>query len=340
MGMVGRRRFMVATGALLAVPRVALAQAQKRLPVLGILNPGSKPTPELPHQLLLLKRLRELGWVEGKTLRVERANAEFRVDHLPELASTLVAKKVDVIWTNSPRGAVAAARATTTIPIVFWRVGAPIEFGLVDSLARPGRNVTGLAWFADMEIYIKRIQLLREMVPGARRLAGLVAPPGNQQTVTGKRPDFGPIGERFRVALRELRFEALRVEVGNSADVEKASAQIEEWRADCLSVADVPETVGARKQIIDMARHLRLPDVYEAQEWIQAGGLFSYGIVFLPTLLRTAEMVDRILRGAKPADMPVELPSDYELTVNLKTAKLLDLAIPQSILLRADRVIE
>ena len=155
MSSIGRRNFLLSASALLAVPRIVLAR--KKLPVLGLLLPGRKPSSAASTWYGgLERRLRELGWIEGKTLRIERAFSGDALDRLPELAAQLVAKKVDVIWTGSPRGAVAAARATTTIPIVFWRVGFPVQYGLVDTLAKPGRNVTGLAWFANEDIYVKR----------------------------------------------------------------------------------------------------------------------------------------------------------------------------------------
>lgn len=339
MSQVRRRQFLTAAAALLAVPRIAGAQAAKRLPVLGMLIPGRKPPPDAPISPFE-KRLAELGWIEGKTLLIERAYSEGSIDRLPELAATLVAKNVDVIWTVGPPGAVAAARATTTIPIVFWRTGFPVEVGLVDSLARPGRNVTGVAWFADASIYVKRFQLLRELAPGARRVA-LLTTSTNDPTVAGGMLDLKPLlRDKVDAALRRLGFESRRYELATGADLEPALAAIAKWAPNVLSVPDVALTALARRQIVDFARRQRLLDIYETLEWTQAGGLFSYGITVLPTLLRTADMVDRILRGAKPADLPVELPSHYEMVVNLATAKTLGFKVPQSILLRADKVIE
>jgi putative ABC transport system substrate-binding protein len=250
----------------------------------------------------------------------------------------LVAKKVDVIWTSSPLGTVAAARATNTIPIVFWRSGFPVELGLVDSLARPGRNVTGLT-FADPDTILKRYQLLREIAPSVRRLA-ILWPSNTLRGVSGDMINLDPLWARLDAFLRDLRFEVRKFEVLKDADVEPALAAIAQWRADSLSVPATPETISERKRIIDFARRNRLPTIYQTRDWVEAGGLFSYGIVEEPTLVRTAELVDRILRGAKPADLPVELPNLYELTVNLATAKALGIKVPQSILLRADKVIE
>lgn len=337
MHQVLRRRFLFAGGALLGTPLMLRAQGQKRLPVLGILALGLKPS---PHVSALEKRLNELGWIEGRTLSIERVYAENKFDRLPELAAALVAKKADVIWTVAPPGAVAVARATKTIPIVFWRVGGPVEFGLVDSLARPGRNVTGLAWYADAGIYIKRMQLLKEIAPNARRMAWLIGTTEQSRTVSGAIPDFSSVRSQGPAAARELGLEYRVFEMAKPADLEPLFDAIAQWGADSLFVADVPRTVAERTRIVDFARRHRLLDIYETLEWTQAGGLISYGIVFEPTLLRTAEMVDRILRGAKPADIPVELPSQYELVVNLATARALRHTVPPSILQRADRVIE
>lgn len=340
MRQVGRRQFLTAAGALLAAPHLAHAQASTKLPVLGFLLPSSKVPPERLQKWPFFKRLRELGWVEGKTLRIEYAFSGKNLGRLPELAAMLVAKKVDVIWTASPRGVVAAAQATTTIPIVFWRVGFPDRLGIIDSIARPGRNVTGLAWFADEGIYIKRYQLLREVAPNAVRLASLRSSLASFRDVSGNVVDMKWLRDKVEAARGDLGFEGQMFEVRKPADFEPAFTAIEQWGADSMIVNDVPLTINARKQIVDFARRHRLIDFYYTAAWVQAGGFISYGIVFEPTLLRTADMVDRILRGARPADMPVELPSEYELTINLKTAKALALTIPPSIMLLADRVIE
>lgn len=338
MSPIRRRQFLLAAGALLAASGIGRARAG--LPVLGILNPGHKPPPDHPGNMLFWGYLRKLGWVEGETLLVERADAGDRLERLPELAAALVAKKVDVIWTASPWGAVAAARATKTIPIVFWRVGFPVEYGLVDSLAEPGRNVTGLAWFADESIYVKRYQLLRELAPHAARV-GTISPAAVTMYDTAGRPvDRTWLVDKISAATRLMGFQGQLFPVKGLADFDPAFAAIERWGADSLMVFDVPLLILARQRIIDFARRARLVDVYETREWAEAGGLMSYGIAFTPTLLRTLNMVDRILRGAKPADMPVELPSEHELAVNLAVAKKQGIEVPQSILLRADRVIE
>lgn len=337
-----RRQFLIAAGAMLAAPRIARAQAQKRLPVLGILGPFLKPTPEVIAKSPLLGRLRGLGWIEGETLRVERAFAENNFDRLPDLAAILVAKKVDAIWAWGPAAAVAAARATKTIPIVFWFTPLPIELGLVDSFARPGRNVTGTAWSATgvVETYLKQAQLLREIAPDSRRLARLYAKDW-LRTVAGEVLDSSSsMQASIDVGLRGLGFEVRRFEVFKDGDFEAASDAIAQWGADSLFVPAGDLMARAGKRIVDFARRKQLADAYSFHSLAEQGGLISYGFNSIPSLLRTAEYVDRILRGAKPADLPVELPQHYEIVVNLKTAKSLGLKVPQSILLRADRVID
>jgi ABC-type uncharacterized transport system substrate-binding protein len=336
MSRMSRRNFLLGASALLAAPTIALAR--KRPPVLGILSPGRKPSAHDPTHLLFQRHLKALGWIDGKTLRIERVFCGEDLGRLPELARELVAKRVDVIWTGSPPGAVAAARATSTIPIVFWRVGFPVELGLVDSLAKPGGNVTGLAWIAGPGIIVKRYQLLRELAPHATRVGSLVAP-NTMYDVSGHLVDLDWLTREVRAVAQKMGFDAERFPVRKLSDFELEFTAIRKWDADSLVVYDVPLTLLARKQIVDFARRGRLVDVYESREWAEAGGLMSYGIVFAPTLVRSLDMVDRILRGARPADMPVELPSQYELVVNLRSAKAQGFEVPQSILLRADRVI-
>jgi len=292
MSAIRRRQFLLAAGALLAAPRIG--RARSKLPVLGILQPGHRVPTNDPGHLLFWGYMRKLGWVEGETLLVERAYSGDRLDRLPELAAGLVAKEVDVIWTPSPLGAVAAARATKTIPIVFWRVGFPVELGLVDSLARPGRNVTGLAWFADESIYVKRYQLLKELAPNAARI-GTISVPNMMYDVNGNLLDLRWFVARIGVAVKRMGMQRQLFPVRSLADYDAAFAAIEKWGADSFSVGDVPLTNLARKRIIEFARRLRLVDVYFAREWVEAGGLMSYGIVIIPTLLRTLDMVDRIL---------------------------------------------
>lgn len=336
MGQSGRRRFLVFSGALLAAP-FARTQNAKSLPVLGILSPHRKPPPESGATNPLRKRMEELGWFVGKTHLVESAYGDGHEERLPELAATLVAKKVDVIWALGPEAAVAAARATKTIPIVFWGVAYPVEQGLVESFARPGRNATGVAWSASPEFDAKRVQLLREIAPDGRRLAHLNVPSA-VSTVSGGR--VATAGGAVDGAARSLGFELRKFPVLKAADFEPAFAAIVAWGAQALLVAGTTVTARARKPIAEFALRERLPAIYTLSGFVEAGGLISYAIDRRATMARSMDYVDRILRGAKPAELPVDLPSHYELAVNLKTARALGLTIPQSILLRADRVIE
>jgi putative ABC transport system substrate-binding protein len=338
-----RRKFLLASGALLAAPFVSRAQA--RMPVVGFLLPQHKPSPEvLAGQIAkspVLARLRELGWVEGKTFNAERAFGGPTIEGLSEAAANLVAKKVDVIWVQNSPGAVAAARATKSIPIVFVLASFVVESGLVDSFARPGRNVTGQAWFAEPLALLKPTELLREIVPKARRLAFLTVPPDlNMQTVAGGPVDLTSFMSGMNAGVRRLGFEGESFPIRNDSEFEQLLAAIEKWGPDCLRVASTTRTDRFQKQILEFARRHRLPDAYEGRNWIEIGGLASYGVVTLPMFRRSADMLDRILRGAKPADLPVEFPTHYEVAINLKTAKALGITVPQSVLVRADRVIE
>jgi len=295
------------------------------------------PHPPSPVSLLR-KRFGELGWVAGKTYRVEFAYAGGKLDRLPALADMLVAKKVDVIWTLGPEAAVAAARATTTIPIVFALVGFPVESGLVDSLAKPGRNVTGVAWSSSPGIDAKRIQLLREIAPDALRLASLSVP-SLVDTVSGDR--ISAISrDAFDAASRDQGFELRRFKVLEDADLEPAFAAIVKWGAQALQDTGSPLSYRNMKRIVDFTNRNRLPAIFTFPDYVKAGGLMSYAVDWRPIVVRSYGYVDKILRGAKPAELPVDLPKTYKLAVNLKTAKALGLTIPPSLLLQADKVIE
>lgn len=338
-----RRELLVASMALAAAPFVSRAQA--RMPVVGFLLPQHQPSPEvLAGQIArsaILARLRELGWVEGKTFNAERAFGGPTIEGLSAAAANLVAKKVDVIWAQNSPGAVAAARATKSIPIVFVLASFVVESGLVDSFALPGRNVTGQAWFAEPLALLKPSELLREIVPKARRLAFLTVPPDlNLQTVAGGPVDITSFVSRLNAEVRRLGFEQKSFPVANESEFEQLLAAIEQWGPDCLRVASTTRTDRFQKQILEFARRHRLPDAYEGRYWIEMGGLASSGVVVLPMFRRSADMLDRILRGAKPADLPVEFPTQYEVAINLKTARALGITVPQSVLTRADRVIE
>lgn len=341
MGAIARRRFLTGIGAALALSATAGAQQRTRLPVLGVLSPKPPPSPEAIAKSPLTRRLRELGWLENDTLQIERLSAENDIARLPSLAATLAEKNVDVILALGQASAVAAARATKTIPIVFWWTGIPVELGLVDSYARPGRNVTGTAWSASglVETYLKQAELLREIAPAAKRLARLRSVDW-LRTLAGDLWDGTEWHASIDAGMRAVGFDVRRFEVRQAADFDATFLAIEKWRPDALFVQGGDLMLGAGKRIVELARRNRLPDVYAFHYQVEQGGLISYSFNPVPSLVRSAEYVDRILRGAHPADLPVELPQHYQIVVNLKTAKALGLTVPQSILLRADRVLD
>jgi putative ABC transport system substrate-binding protein len=292
----GRRQFLLAAAALAAAPRVR-AQAPARLPTLGLLYPNPTVTGDGDARKYKAKWLAALGWNVGKNLLVVHASAEGREDRLAGLAEQLVHKGLDVIWAAGPEAALAAARATRSIPIAFYGVGFPVEQGLVDSLAKPGRNVTGLTTIAGLE-WAKCLEALREIVPAARQLSWI----------------------RVQTVMRSVSGEVVRT-------------------GDHLIDPHAPR-LGFEIRRVPVSAPEDLEGAFEAWPFIQAGGLVSYAASRGWMSQHSFTFVDRILRGARPADIPVERPSRFELIVNLRTAKALDLEVPQSLLLRADRVIE
>ncbi|MGQ0547904.1 MAG: ABC transporter substrate-binding protein [Betaproteobacteria bacterium] len=327
---MARRRLLAAAAALTAAPW-AVAQSQRRIPTLGILSPNRPPkgtqTPLVKH-----------GWKPGETLLIEFPDAGGSEGRLTAIAAELVAKKVDVIWAAGPDAALAAARATSTIPIVFWGVLYPVEQGLIESFARPGRNVTGVAFTASPESDAKRLELLREIAPAVRRL-GFLSAPVRLDAIKVKEAATRAAAA-MREAARRLGYDFREFEVEKPGDLDAAFAAILDWRAEALMTQPSTLINRERKRIIDFANGNKLPGVFTLPEYVASGGLVAYAIDSGPTVARSFDYVDRILRGASPADLPVELPSKYVLAVNLRTAKLLGLSVPPSLLLRADRVIE
>jgi len=279
----------------------------------------------------LSKRLRELGWVEGRNLLFELRSADGHPDRLPGLAADLVRAKVDVIIAVSPPAIKAARNATGVIPVVMAFSGIdPIRAGFVTSLASPGGNVTGLSLLAT-EVTVKRLEVLKEALPGASRVAVLVNP-RNASTVE----QFAAL----RAAAPALSVELQPVEIARSGEYVDAFAVIARARADALIVPSDPEFFRDRRGLVDLAARRRIPTSYEWRDFVEMGGLMSYGSNRGALAARVAVYVDKILRGAKPADLPVEQPTNFELVINLKTAKTLGLTIPPSLLLRADQVME
>jgi len=333
---MSRRRFLLAAGAL-AAARLARAQRTSRLPTLGILSPFPQPAPKYIANNPFTNRLRELGWIEGETLDIERAYTVDSEDRLPEMAAQLVHAQVDVIWTIGPHAALAAARATKSIPIVFWGVGYPVQQGLVQSLARPGGNLTGIASTTSPEVHAKRLQLLREIAPATRRLALLLAP-STTRTLAGERTRLTP--NAHGAAAEAMGYEMRDFEFESPADLEAAFRAIDAWGADCVTTDGFPQSFRARRRIAAFATDSGRASAFAQRDFVEAGGLVSYSFLIRPTIPRCAEYIDRVLRGAKVAEIPVELPTAYDTAVNLHTARKLGLAVPQALLLRADKVFE
>ena len=280
-----------------------------------------------------LEELRDLGYVEGRNVVIEYRDAEGKPERLPALAAELVALKVDVIVAGATLAALAAKQATRTLPIVFATAGEPVTDGLVTSLARPGGNVTGLSLLAP-ELVGKRLELLKQAVPGVSRVAVLWQPGG-----LGERTEKDQLKEAD-VAARALGVRPQFVEARGPADFDRAFSEITRARAGALAVLPSPMLFGERRRLVDLAAKNRLPAVYPWRESVDAGGLMAYGPNIPDLFRRAATYVDKILKGTKPGDLPVEQPTKFELVINLKTAKTLGLTISPSVLGRADHIVK
>jgi len=279
---------------------------------------------------VLREALADLGWIEGRNVVIELRTAEAQNDRLPELAADLVRTGVSVIVTENASATRAAMQATTTIPIVMQGVGDPVRYGFIKSLARPGGNVTGVSFLAG-EMVTKNLELLKEAAPRISRVAFLVNPTN---------PGAAPILTDLPVAEKALGLKVMPVEVVTPDDFERAFASIVRERADGILVGPEQLVFSQRHRIAAFAEKQRLPSVYASVSFMDAGGLMALGPQAGSIPRRTAAFVDKLLKGAKPADLPVEQPSTFEFVINAKTAKAIGLALPQSLLLRADRVIE
>jgi putative tryptophan/tyrosine transport system substrate-binding protein len=331
-----RRAFIAVTGgSILAAPLAAGGQQSGKVYKLGILSPHRTPSQEERVQSAFGKRLRELGWIPGENIVIEDAYGEGREDRLPELAEKLVEKRVDVLWALGPPSAVAAARATRIVPIVFWGVSHPVELGLVSGLARPGGNVTGVAFSTGPELTGKQLELLRQIAPAATRLAW-ISNPTSMRTVSGAEYAPGvPVSAATALGLEFRRFDVWR-----SEDFDAAFAAAIGWRANAIGLTGNPLTWRERQPIVEFSNRNRLPSTFSMKDFVEIGGLMSYGPDTPETIRQSVVYVDKILKGAKPADLPVQQPTKFELVINLKTATALGLTVPQSLLLRADHVIE
>jgi putative tryptophan/tyrosine transport system substrate-binding protein len=274
--------------------------------------------------------LRELGWVEGENVVFERRYAENRLERLPELAADLVRLKVDVIVATGTLAPLAAKRATSTIPIVMTGAGDPLGTGLVDSLARPGGNVTGMSLMAP-ELGGKRLELLKELLPRLARVAVLW---------NAANPYSALVFKQVQAAGTTLGIEVQSLEVRQPDDFDRAFETVRRQHPDALMTVDDPLTINHRKRIADFAVGQLLPTLQGFREFVTAGALMSYGANVVDLARRAAGYVDKILKGAKPADLPVQQPTKFELVINLKTAKAIGITIPPSLLARADEVIE
>ncbi len=320
---------------ILAAPLAADAEQAKKIQRIGILLIDS---PELPLRRALLdafrQGLRDLGYVENQNVAIEYRSAEGKLERLPKLAAEQVGLKVDVIVTvgGTPL-ALAAKQATNTIPIVVAAMADPVRDGLAASLARPGGNITG-STFLGPELVPKRLQLLKEAVPGGSRVAVLWHP-----GVYSERTMRDMLKET-EVAARALGVQLQLVGAGSPNDFDRAFSAMTRERADALIVFPSPMFYVEHRRIVDLVARNRLPAIFAFREAVEAGGLMAYGASIPDLFRRAATYVDKILKGAKPADLPVEQPTRFELVVNLKTAKALRLTIPPSVLIRADHVIQ
>jgi putative ABC transport system substrate-binding protein len=326
------RRTFLATlaGGLLAAPLAAEAQPREKVPRVGYLTAGSHSDQGRQRRFEAFRQgLRELGYVEGQNIAIESRWAEGKDDWYPALAADLVRLKVDVIVAVGGAATKAAQQATRTIPIVMSLVNDPLGSGLVPSLARPGGNITGISLMAP-DLVGKQLGVLKEVVPKVSRVA-LLRNPAN--------PASAPQLREAEVAARALGVRLQTLEARVPQEIASAFAAMTRERAGALVVLTDSIFTNQRRQIAELAAERRLPAVYGNTEHAEAGGLIAYGANFLDLERRAATFVDKILKGAKPADLPIEQPSKFELIINLKTANALGLTIPQSLLLRADEVI-
>ncbi len=323
-----RRRELLLLGGAITAARALRAQ-QKAMPVIGYLSSGT-PGPASPFVAAFRQGLSETGYIEGQNLAIEYRWAEGHYDRLPALAADLVGRKVDVIVTAGTTGIEAAKGATSTIPIVFFGGGDLVAAGLVASLARPGGNLTGISIMSP-ELMPKRLELLSELVPQAGVVALLVNP-NNAST----EPMIGDVQEAARA--KGVQLHILRA--GTESEIDAAFATLVQRQTGALVVQADPFFTSRREHLVALAARHAVPAIYDAREFAAAGGLISYGSSFSGLWRQVGIYAGKILKGAKPADLPVQQPTNFELVINLKTAKALSLTIPQLILARADEVIE
>jgi putative tryptophan/tyrosine transport system substrate-binding protein len=324
---IGRRELLAALGGAAAWPLAARAQ-QAAMPVVGFLDPTSPDT--FAHRLLGFRQgLKETGYVEGENVAIVYRFADNQADRLPELAADLVRRQVAVIATLAT-GALAAKAATTTTPIVFLLAEDPVKIGLVASLARPGGNLTGIN-FLSAELAAKRLELVRELVPAATRVSVLVNPTG---------PNFESTLRDAQSAARTIGFEIQVLNAGSSREINAAFATFVRERPDALFIDIDPFFTSRRVQLVHLASHHRMPATYPGRQFAEVGGLMSYGSNLTDAWRQVGVYTGRVLKGAKPADLPVAQATKFELVINLQTARMLGLTVPDKLLALADEVIE
>jgi putative tryptophan/tyrosine transport system substrate-binding protein len=315
---------LVVTGA------VAEAQQTGKVPRVGFLG-----TSTAAGSAVLLEafwqEMRKLGWIEGKNITIEYRFAEQKNERMPELAADLVRLKVDVIVGTSPGPALAAKKATTTIPIVVTSAGDPVGAGLVASLARPGGNVTGLASLS-RELNTKRLEILKDAVPKLARV-GLLRPPGAGIAQNLQLNDLRPAALALKLKLEEIETQV------DAKGLESAFKTAKQKQVNAIMTTTTPLFFAERKRIVELAGKNRLPAIYAQKEFVDEGGLMSYGADYVDLYRRAAVYVDKILKGAKPADLPVQQATKFEFVINLKAAKQIGLTVPPEVLARANKVI-
>ena len=326
-----RRRELITLigGAAFAWPLAARAQQAGKLPVIGFLGATSAPA-QSPWTAAFVQRLRELGWIEGRTVAIEYRWAEGRLDRASEIAAEFVRLKVDIIVTGGGENVQAAKQATSETPIVFAAAGDPVGNKLVASLARPGGNVTGLS-LQQVETATKRLELLRQIIPGLRRLA-IIA----NKDAPGAMSELNDV----QVVVKSLGFESIPFAIRQAQDIFAAFDAFKNAAAEALYICTDPLLTTNRVRISTLAAAAKLPTNSNIREYVEAGVLLSYGANIPYLYRRAAEYVDKILRGAKPSDIPIEQPTRFDLVVNLTTARALGLTVPQTLLVIADEVIE
>jgi putative ABC transport system substrate-binding protein len=324
-----RRTFIGAVAAgMIGAPLAASAQTATTVRRIGVLSSDARPTPAVLQQIYA--PLSELGWIEGKNLLIERRYANGRAELLRPFAEELVRLKVEIIVTSGTDAALAAKNATTSIPIIMSSAGDPVRSGIVASLSRPSGNITGFS-IVSPELNAKRLALLRELLPGLQRVGVLE---------NSTNPVYRTVRKEFEQACRSLAMQPIIIEVATAGELESAIAELARRRAQALFVQGDNLFFANRLPIMSAALRYALPTIAANKVMLEAGALVSYAHSYAEQNQRYAAFVDRILRGAKPADLPIEQPTKFDLVINLKTAKALGITIPQALLLRADEVIQ